>query len=83
MDISIKKDLASNWFKLLQNAICDDILKIEKSKLNFQSTSWKRSSIKDEGGGEYRILKNGKIFEKVGVNFSKFMENFLSNFKRI
>ena len=22
----IKKDLASNWFKLLQNAICDDII---------------------------------------------------------
>ena len=63
MDISIKKDLASNWFKLLQNAICDDILKIEKNKLNFQSTSWKRSSTKDEGGGEYRILKNGKIYD--------------------
>ena len=52
MDISIKKDLASNWFKLLQNAICDDILKIEKNKVNFKSTSWKRSSKKDEGGGE-------------------------------
>jgi len=64
MDISIKKDLASNWFKLLQNAICDDILKIEKNKVNFQSTSWKRSIKKNEGGGEYRILKNGKIFEK-------------------
>ena len=62
MDISIKKDLASNWFKLLQNAICDDILKIEKNNLNFESTSWKRSNKKDEGGGEYRILKNGKIF---------------------
>ena len=33
MDISIKKDLASNWFKLLQNAMCDDILKIEKNKV--------------------------------------------------
>ena len=52
MDISIKKDLASNWFKLLQNAICDDILKIEKNKVNFESTSWKRSNKKDEGGGE-------------------------------
>ena len=25
MDNEIKKDLTSNWFKLLQNAICDDI----------------------------------------------------------
>jgi len=36
MDISIKKDLASNWFKVLQNAICDNILKIEKNKVNFE-----------------------------------------------
>ena len=82
MDISIKKDLASNWFKLLQNAICDDILKIEKNKLNFQSTSWNRSSKKDEGGGEYRILKNGKIFEKVGVNFSKVYGKFPKQFQK-
>ena len=35
MDNEIKKDLASNWFKLLQNAICDDIVKLEKNKINF------------------------------------------------
>ena len=82
MDISIKKDLASNWFKLLQNAICDDILKIEKNKVNFETTSWKRSNKKDEGGGEYRILKNGKIFEKVGVNFSKVYGKFSEKFQK-
>ena len=82
MDISIKKDLASNWFKLLQNAICYDILKIEKNKVNFESTSWKRSYKKDEGGGEYRILKNGKIFEKVGVNFSKVYGKFPKQFQK-
>ena len=32
MDNEIKKDLASNWFKLLQDAICDDICKLEKNK---------------------------------------------------
>ena len=58
MDIDIKKDLSSNWFKLLQNAICDDIIKLEKNKLKFKSTSWKRNTKKDEGGGEYKILKN-------------------------
>ena len=82
MDISIKKDLAGNWFKLLQNAICDDILKIEKNKVNFESTSWKRSNKKDEGGGEYKILKSGKIFEKVGVNFSKVYGKFPNKFKK-
>ena len=56
MDIEIKKDLASNWFKLLQDAICDDISRLEKNKIKFKSTSWQRSKKKDEGGGEYRII---------------------------
>ena len=36
MDIEIKKDLTSNWFKILQNAICHSIhdLKIIKLNLN-------------------------------------------------
>jgi len=82
MDTSIKKDLTSNWFKLLQNAICNDISKIEKNKIKFNSTSWKRNLKKDEGGGEYRILKDGKIFEKVGVNFSKVHGKFPKKFQK-
>ena len=82
MDISIKKDLTSNWFKLLQDAICDDIIKIEKNKIKFKPTSWKKSNKKNEGGGEYRILKNGKIFEKVGVNFSKVNGKFPKQFQK-
>ena len=46
MDIEIKKDLTSNWFKLLQNAICDDISRLEKNRVKFKSTSWKRSKKK-------------------------------------
>ncbi len=49
MDIEIKKDLASNWFKLLQNAICDDISRLEKNRVKFRSTSWLRSKKKDRG----------------------------------
>ena len=71
MNNEIKKDLTSNWFQLLQNAICYDIAKLEKNKIEFKSTIWQRNKYTDEGGGEYRILKDGKIFEKVGVNFSK------------
>ena len=82
MDISIKKDLTSNWFQLLQNAICNDICKIEKNKINFISKSWKRNSKRDEGGGEYRILRNGKVFEKVGVNFSKVYGKFPKKFQK-
>ena len=82
MDIEIKKDLASNWFKLLQNAICDDISRLEKNRVKFKSTSWKRSEKKDEGGGEYRIITNGKVFEKVGVNFSKVYGKFPKKFQK-
>ena len=82
MDIDIKKDLTSNWFKLLQNAICDDIVKLERNKFKFKSTSWKRNTKKDEGGGEYRILSNGKIFEKVGVNYSKVYGKFSKKFQK-
>ena len=71
MNLEIKKNLTSNWFKMLQESICYNIKNLEKSNANFKSTTWKRNQKKDEGGGEYRILKNGKIFEKVGVNFSK------------
>ena len=74
MDKEIKKKLASNWFKLLQNTICNDIEKLEGKK--FKSKTWNRNEIEDEGGGEFRILKNGKIFEKVGVNFSEVQGKF-------
>jgi len=76
MDLELKKDLVSNWFKTLQNAICDSISRIENKRIKFKTTTWKRSNKKDEGGGEYRILKDGKVFDKVGVNFSKVYGRF-------
>ena len=82
MNLEIKKDLASNWFKLLQDAFCNDISKLENNKIKIRSTTWKRNSKKDEGGGEYRILQNGKIFDKVGVNFSKVYGKFPKKFKK-
>ena len=82
MNQDIKKDLVSNWFKILQDAFCDDIIKIEKNKNQFKSTTWKKNPYKDEGGGEYRILKDGKIFEKVGVNFSKVYGKFPKEFQK-
>ena len=82
MELEIKKDLTSDWFKTLQEVFCDDICKLEKNKLQFKSTSWKRNTKKDEGGGEYRILKDGKIFDKVGVNFSKVYGKFPKQFQK-
>ena len=71
MDSEIKKKLARNWFKILQEVICNEIEDLENTSNKFITTNWNRNLSKDEGGGEYRILKNGKIFEKVGVNFSE------------
>ena len=82
MNKEIKQRLASNWFKLLQNIICKDIEKIEKNEIRFKSTTWQRNETKDEGGGEFRILKNGKIFDKVGVNFSEVHGKFSKEVKK-
>ena len=82
MNLKIKKDLTSNWFKMLQEFICNNISDLEKNNSKFITTTWKRNSKKDEGGGEYRILKNGKIFDKVGVNFSKVYGKFPKQFQK-
>ena len=82
MNLEIKKDLTSNWFKMLQEAICNSILDLEKNHFKFQTKTWKRNLKKDEGGGEYRILKDGNIFDKVGVNFSKVYGKFPKQFQK-
>ena len=81
MEIDIKKKLVKNWFKILQDTICFDIEEIEKKKIKFVCKDWQRSKKKNEGGGEYRILENGKIFEKVGVNFSEVSGKFSKEFR--
>ena len=82
MDLEIQKDLTSNWFKLLQDAFCNDISILENHKVKFQTTRWRRNLNRDEGGGEYKILKDGKIFDKVGVNFSKVYGKFPKKFQK-
>ena len=81
MDTEIKKKLTKNWFKVLQDVICQDIEELEKGKKLFISKIWERGKNKDEGGGEFRILENGKIFEKVGVNFSEVYGKFSKSFR--
>ena len=82
MDKEIKKRLARNWFKLIQDVICLEIENLENKNKKFLKKKWQRNPNKDEGGGEYRILKNGKIFEKVGVNFSEVYGKFPKNIKK-
>ena len=71
MDNKLKQKITSNWFKILQDTICKDIEKLEIKKNIFKSTNWYRGKNKKEGGGEFKIFENGKIFDKVGVNFSE------------
>ena len=82
MELEIKKDLTSNWFRMLQDSICQKISDIEKNKVEFKSTIWKKNHKKDEGGGEFKILENGKVFDKVGVNFSKVYGKFPKQFQK-
>ena len=82
MDEELKKVLAKNWFKILQDTICNDIEELENKKNLFNSKTWLRNKNKDEGGGEFRILENGKIFEKVGVNFSEVYGRFSKEFRK-
>ena len=54
-----------------------------KKKNNiFKIKNWKRNHIKDEGGGEFRIFKNGKVFEKVGVNYSEVYGKFSKQIRK-
>ena len=82
MDLEVKKDLTSNWFKMLQESFCRNIIDLENNKTKFKSTTWKKNIKKDEGGGEFRILKNGKVFDKVGVNFSKVYGKFPNKLRK-
>ena len=81
MDQYIKKKLAKNWFKTLQEVLCREIEEKEGNRTKFKITNWNRSKSNDEGGGQYRILENGKIFDKVGVNFSEVYGKFSNEFK--
>ena len=81
MDIKIKKKLVKNWFISLQEIICSEIIKIEKKNAKFKTKEWKKNDSRDEGGGKSRVLENGDIFDKVGVNFSEVYGKFSKEFK--
>ena len=88
-DIHSKKKLTSNWFYQLQKTICHEFEKIEidfgkrnKQKPKFfQKKEWKKSKKKIEGGGLCTILKNGLVFDSVGVNFSEVSGKFHKKFR--
>ena len=84
----IQKKIVSDWFRFLQNKICEEFENIEKEfskkkKLKpkfFKKNEWKKKNIND-GGGIYYLLKNGLVFDKVGVNQSTVQGLFPKKFK--
>jgi coproporphyrinogen III oxidase len=60
------KEEIADWFKGLQGRICNALEKAD-GKGKFQSDVWERPG---GGGGDSRIMQEGNIIEKGGVNFS-------------
>ena len=79
MEIASKKNIVKNWFVILQDIITNDIEKLENKKNIFKIKNWSRGP--NEGGGQFRIFENGKLFEKVGVNFSEVYGRFPKKLK--
>lgn len=83
-----KKEMASLWFKTLQEEICRSFEVIEmeyaeKLELSgpmpkFETKTWDHP----QGGGGASCLMTGRVFEKVGVNFSKVFGEFSEEFRK-
>lgn len=58
---------AAAYFRDLQDRICSDLESLDGTA-HFQTDSWDRPG---GGGGRTRILVDGGVFEKAGVNFSE------------
>ncbi|NNJ89388.1 MAG: coproporphyrinogen III oxidase, partial [Eudoraea sp.] len=60
------KDKFYNYIVALQNSITAELERID-GKATFQEDLWER---KEGGGGKTRVIENGDVFEKGGVNIS-------------
>jgi coproporphyrinogen III oxidase len=63
---------AAQLFQSIQNQICSSLETVDAAA-TFATDTWKRPDIRgtDGGGGATRLLANGRVFEKAGVNFSE------------
>jgi len=60
------KQATQQWFQQLQDDICSALEQAD-GKAKFQEDLWERSG---GGGGRSRVIANGQVIEKGGVNFS-------------
>lgn len=61
------KDKFYSYIQQLQDTICNKLEEIDQ-KAKFQEDLWQREG---GGGGRTRVIENGNVFEKGGVNISK------------
>lgn len=64
--MSIDLDAVKHFFLGLQDQICEGLEQAD-TKVEFMEEQWQRP---EGGGGRTRVMSNGRIFEKAGVNFS-------------
>ena len=81
-NIKVQKELVKSWFESLQQEICNVFEELEKKQttgpfkdLNSgifeKEKTFRKSDLeKDSGGGVMAVMRNGRLFEKVGVNVS-------------
>ncbi|MDN5199728.1 oxygen-dependent coproporphyrinogen oxidase [Fulvivirgaceae bacterium BMA10] len=63
----MRKSEVASWFKSLQSSICEQ-LEAADGLAKFQEDIWERDG---GGGGRTRVISNGNVIEKGGVNFSE------------
>jgi coproporphyrinogen III oxidase len=69
------RERAETYFRQLQDRISAAIEELDGTR--FREDAWKREG---GGGGITRILEEGKVFEKAGVNFSSVQGNLPEEF---
>lgn len=62
----LTKEHIADWFKTLQDSICAGLEQAD-GKAAFREDLWERLG---GGGGRSRVIEDGAVFEKGGVNFS-------------
>ncbi len=87
LNLEIQKKIASNWFKFLQSEIYKEFELLERKKSTkfqknlFIKRNWKKSKNNNDGGGTYIIMKDGSVFDSLGINFSQVSGKFHKKFR--
>lgn len=84
------QQIAAKWFADLRDRICVKLEELEREctisdlpSAFFERKDWRRDEQgSDGGGGTMSILRNGRVFEKAGVNISTVHGAFSEEFRK-